>query len=157
MGFHNRGDGNLPKLRSWYAPGVDSMKRVRKDLDAIVKRAGVRIVKAEHVSIAAMVFAALTACSSPVEPEIVVRSIFLTDTVYVNIEGDPFERVASVRLNHDPGTGLSQVIGAIAIRQRVEGEFIEVRAHFKIFDSVTSTADDRTTVTEILALVSGPM
>ncbi len=48
MGYHNRGEGNLPRRKSWYVPGVDKMPRIRKELNRLLRQTDVKIVMSAH-------------------------------------------------------------------------------------------------------------
>ncbi len=48
MGYHNRGEGNLPRRKSWYEPGMDRMPRIRKELNRLLRQTDVKIVMSAH-------------------------------------------------------------------------------------------------------------
>lgn len=48
MGYHNRGEGNLPRRKSWYEPGVDKMPRIRKEVNRLLRQTDVKIVISAH-------------------------------------------------------------------------------------------------------------
>lgn len=45
IGYHNRGEGNLPVRKSFYEPERDKMPRVRGKIDRFLEQAGTKIVK----------------------------------------------------------------------------------------------------------------
>jgi len=93
----------------------------------------------------------LFGCNNPpTEPTIVIETVFITDTLYVYNESDPFEHVSTAGLNYDEETGLFEVSFWMRAFQRQEGIFTEVRAGFKVYDVVDSTRI-------ILDVVIGPL